>query len=240
MFMNESLTKSFWKSILKPSQCPFPLCLKALIPFQPGSPKQYFPLGSSEPNLRGGRKCATTGASCTIYVQGQTAPLASRAIRSIRSIRSRQNWGVCCRNDGPASALPFGPWFDAWHGQHWPSVGVFGKSWSLVCSIWKINEAMHFDGRNVEQVTETYAPCSIHAIVSRLLFVFVDICWFPCSISYSSISSVQGMFEGQTCTSVQQVSLGKWLSNNFGGSQWNRKRNEWAKLLHLWLSLMHS
>ena len=74
----------------------------------------------------------------------------------------------------PASALPFGPWFDAWHGQHWPfSVGVFGKSWSLVCSIWKINDAMHFDGRNVEQVTETSAPCSIHAIVSRL-FCF---CW---------------------------------------------------------------
>lgn len=190
--------------------------------------------------LRGGRKSP-------LRPLAQVAPsmYKGRLLLWLRAIRYPLNplaakLGSLLQKRRPASALPFGPWFDAWHGQHWPfSVGAFGKSWSLVCSIWKINDAMHFDGRNVEQVTETSAPCSILSIVTTL-FCF---CWrllISMSNSFFFNSSVQGMFEGQTCTSVQQVSLGKWLSNNFGGSQWNRKRNEWAKLLHLWLSLMHS
>lgn len=98
MYVNKSLTKSFWNIKLKPLQCPFSLCLKALIPFQPGSPKQYFPLGSSEP-------CVVVASHHCDHWR-KLRHLCTRAdcsfgfaLSAIRSIRSRQNWGVCCRND---------------------------------------------------------------------------------------------------------------------------------------------
>lgn len=98
MYVNKSLTKSFWNIKLKPLQCPFSLCLKALIPFQPGSPKQYFPLGSSEP-------CVVVASHHCDHWR-KLRHLCTRAdcsfgfaLSAIRSIRSRHNWGVCCRND---------------------------------------------------------------------------------------------------------------------------------------------
>lgn len=147
--------------------------------------------------LRGGRKSP-------LRPLAQVAPsmYKGRLLLWLRAIRYPLNplaaqLGSLLQKRRPASALPFGPWFDAWHGQHWPfSVGSFGKSWSLVCSIWKINDAMHFDGRNVEQVTETSAPCSILSIVTTL-FCF---CWrvdFPCSILSSSILQCKECLRGK-------------------------------------------
>ena len=196
MYVNKSLTKSFWNIKLKPLQCPFSLCLKALIPFQPGSPKQYFPLGSSEP-------CVVVASHHCDHWR-KLRHLCTRAdcsfgfaLSAIRSIRSRQNWGVCCRNDvrlrlfhlghglmhdmGSIDPFPLvllvraGAWF-----------AVFGKSTTpciLMAGTWN--------------KSQKHLPPVASSQSSLRSFVSVDVCWFPCPILSSSILQCKECLRGK-------------------------------------------
>lgn len=118
-------------------------------------------------------------------------------LRAIRSIRSRQNWGVCCRNDVRLRLfhLGHGLMHDMGRIDPFPLVllvragawfAVFGKSTTpciLMAGTWN--------------KSQKHLPPVASSQSSLGSFVFVDVCWFPCSILSSSILQCKECLRGK-------------------------------------------